>query len=260
MDSLSEPKGPERFSSHEGFVPLAEGTEMAAARLTLVRHGQSIWNLQNRFTGWVDVSLSRRGCREAQRAAALLTDQRFDVAFTSALIRAQDTLYEILKQNRYCQQYVRIHQTGREWYEHFVPAAGDALELKIHVSEKLNERYYGDLQGMNKDDARKRFGAERVHRWRRSWDTPPPNGESLKMTAERVLPWYRDHIVPCLKEGRHVLISAHGNSLRALIKHIEAMTPEQIVSYELATAAPHIYDFDDGLNIIDKTVLGEERS
>ncbi len=233
-------------------------TPTSTGRLTLVRHGQSIWNLQNRFTGWIDVSLSPQGAQEAQNAAALLATEQFDVAFTSSLIRAQDTLYEILKQNRYCHQYVRIHQTGRDWYEHFIPTEGDKSELKIYVSEKLNERYYGDLQGMNKALARKQFGAEQVHLWRRSWDVPPPNGESLKMTAARTLPWYRENIPPLLAQGKHVLISAHGNSLRALIKHIEQMTPEQIIAYELKTGTPHIYDFNHRLEIISKQVLGEE--
>lgn len=110
-------------------------------RLTLIRHGQSIWNRQNRYTGRIDVSLSPQGIQEAQRAATLLSNQHFDLASTSALLRAQDTLYEILKQNRHCSQYLRIHETGREWYEHCVPTEGDESELKIHVSEKLNERY-----------------------------------------------------------------------------------------------------------------------
>jgi 2,3-bisphosphoglycerate-dependent phosphoglycerate mutase len=228
---------------------------MSAGRLILVRHGQSIWNLQNRFTGWIDVSLSQHGVQEAQDAATLLIDQRFDIAFVSSLIRAQDTLYEILRQNKHCHQYVRIHQAGRDWYEHFVPTGSDKSELKIYVSEKLNERYYGDLQGVNKDKAYEQFGSEQVHLWRRSWDVPPPNGESLAMTAERAVPYFQKEIVPHIKQGRYVLVSAHGNSLRALIKHIEQMTPAQIVRYELKTGSPHRYDFDDQLNITDKSIL-----
>jgi 2,3-bisphosphoglycerate-dependent phosphoglycerate mutase len=200
-------------------------------RLTLVRHGQSIWNLQNRFTGWVDVSLSRQGVEEARRAAALLRHQRFDTAFTSVLLRAQDTLYEILEANDHCFQYLRIHETGKAWYEHYTPAEGGERELRIYTSEKLNERYYGDLQGLNKDWARNHFGAEQVHLWRRSYDIPPPNGESLAMTAKRVLPYFQQRIVPHLRKGRHVLISAHGNSLRAIIMHLEGMTPEEILNY-----------------------------
>ncbi len=224
------------------------------SRLILVRHGQSIWNLQNRFTGWVDVSLSRQGMAEAEAVGRRLAGERFDVAFTSTLIRAQDTLYEILKHNQYCEQYVRIHETGREWYEHFTPAPGDAAELKIYTSWRLNERYYGDLQGINKDAARQRFGAEQVHLWRRSYDTPPPNGESLKMTAERTLPYYHDHIVPHLQKGETVLVSAHGNSLRALIMHIEEMTPDEIIAFELPTGTPHVYDFSADLTLQAKAV------
>ncbi len=224
-------------------------------RLILIRHGQSIWNLQNRFTGWIDVSLSQKGVEEARLAAALLTEQHIDLAFTSALLRAQDTLYEILKQNHHCHQYLRIHESDCDWYEHFSPTKGDQEELKIHVSEKLNERYYGDLQGLNKDYARERFGAEQVHSWRRSYDVPPPNGESLAMTSVRVLSYFQSHILPHLQRGEHVLVSAHGNSLRAIIMHIEQMTPEQILAYELKTGAPHVYDFDGQMQLRSKAIL-----
>ena len=220
-------------------------------RLVLVRHGQSIWNLQNRFTGWVDVSLSHDGMVEAQRAGERLAQERFDVAFTSSLLRAQDTLYEILKQNRHCEQYVRVHEHERDWYEHFTAAPGDAEELKVYVSEALNERYYGDLQGMNKDVARQRFGAEQVHRWRRSYDEPPPGGESLAMTAGRVMPYYHERIVPQLRAGRHVLVSAHGNSLRALVMHVESLSPAQIVQREIPTGTPLVYSFTSELRLID---------
>lgn len=225
------------------------------SQLFLIRHGQSIWNLQNRFTGWVDVSLSQQGVIEAQQAAALLADEYFDVAFTSTLLRAQDSLYEILRQNRHCAQYVRVHELSSAWYEHFTPAEGDANELKIHVSEKLNERYYGDLQGLNKEWAGQHYGAEQVHQWRRSYDVPPPNGESLQMTAARTLPYYRERIVPHLQNGESVLISAHGNSLRSIIMHIEQMTTQQILDYELATGAPHLYVFNDDLDLIDKQIF-----
>ena len=225
------------------------------SRLFLVRHGQSIWNLQNRFTGWVDVSLSPQGVIEAQQAAAWLIDEVFDVAFTSTLLRAQDSLYEILRQNRHCAQYARVHEQNSAWYERFTPAEGDANVLKIYVSDKLNERYYGDLQGLNKDWASRHFGAEQVHLWRRSYNIPPPNGESLQMTAARTLPYYQARIVPRLQNGESVLISAHGNSLRSIIMHIEKMTPQQIIDYELATGAPHLYTFDDDLRLIDKRII-----
>lgn len=225
------------------------------ARLVLVRHGQSIWNLQNRFTGWVDVSLSHHGMAEAQRAGERLAAEHFDVAFTSTLLRAQDTLYEILKQNRHCEQYVRVHEHERDWYEHFTPAPGDTGELKVYVSEALNERYYGDLQGMNKDVARRRFGAEQVHRWRRSYDEPPPGGESLAMTAARVMPYYHERIVPQLRAGQRVLVSAHGNSLRALVMHIEALSPEEIVQREIPTGTPLVYEFTPELRLRESRAL-----
>ncbi len=232
------------------------------SRLFLVRHGQSVWNLQNRFTGWVDVSLSPQGVIEARQAAAALADEFFDVAFTSTLLRAQHTLYEILGQNRRCTQYVGVHEQGSEWYEHRTQDESDTHELKIYVSEKLNERYYGDLQGLNKEWAGRQYGAEQVHLWRRSYDIPPPNGESLEMTAARTLPYYRQCIVPHLQRGESVLISAHGNSLRSIIMHIERMTPQQIIDYELATGAFHMYTFADDLRLMDKRIFsnsGKER-
>ncbi len=223
--------------------------------LTLVRHGESIWNLQNRFTGWVDVSLSQRGMTEAQQAGKLLAGERFDIAFTSTLLRAQDTLYEVLKQNRFCDHYVRVHEQSSEWYEHFTPGEGDASELKIYVSEKLNERYYGDLQGLNKDWAKQHYGNGQVHLWRRSYDIAPPHGESLKMTAARTIPYYSERIMPGLQRGEDVLVVAHGNSLRSIIMYIERMTPQQIIDYELPTGVPHVYAFNEQAQIIDKCVL-----
>jgi 2,3-bisphosphoglycerate-dependent phosphoglycerate mutase len=223
--------------------------------LTLVRHGQSIWNQQNRFTGWVDVSLSEAGVIEAQRAAQLLAEQRFDLAFTSELLRAQDTLYEILRHNHQCNQYLRIHDVGSEWYEHFESSETNTPELKIYVSQQLNERYYGDLQGLNKDKARQQFGDEQVHTWRRSYDVAPPNGESLAMTAKRAIAYYQSHIVPRLQEGKNVLVCAHGNSLRAIIMHIEKMTASQIAAYELKTGCPHIYQCNAQMEILSKQVL-----
>ncbi|BCX82204.1 2,3-bisphosphoglycerate-dependent phosphoglycerate mutase [Methylomarinovum caldicuralii] len=228
---------------------------MRQSTLTLIRHGQSIWNLQNRFTGWIDVSLSPQGLQEARQAGERLADQRFDVAYASTLIRSQETLYEILRLNRRCSGYRRIHEGDSAWYEHFKPGPEDQDTLLIHFAEELNERFYGDLQGLNKDQARQEFGAEQVHIWRRSYDTPPPNGESLAATAARVIPFFKDRLVPILQEGRNLLIAAHGNSLRALIMHLENMTPEQILAYELATGVPIQYRLDGALNILEKKVL-----
>ncbi len=212
------------------------------SKLVLVRHGQSIWNLQNRFTGWVDISLSRQGMQEAEKAGQSLAEEHFDIAFTSALQRAQDTLYEILKQNRHCEYYIRVHEKSQPWYEHFVADETDRRELKIYMSEKINERYYGDLQGMNKDLARKQYGEEQVHLWRRSYNIAPPNGESLEMTRARVLPYYQQQILPRLQQGKTVLVVAHGNSLRALIMHLESLSPDDIIKKEIPTGVPIFYD------------------
>jgi 2,3-bisphosphoglycerate-dependent phosphoglycerate mutase len=195
-------------------------------KLVIVRHGQSQWNLENRFTGWVDIDLSPAGKEEALKAGNKLKDYKFDEAFTSDLKRASGTLDIILKE---------IGQSG----------------IPVEHDKALNERMYGDLQGLNKDECRTKFGDEQVKIWRRSYDTPPPNGESLKDTAARVLPYYKSKIEPELMKGKDILISAHGNSLRALIMHLEKLTPEQILQTEIPTGAPKEYILDDNLNVIE---------
>jgi 2,3-bisphosphoglycerate-dependent phosphoglycerate mutase len=187
----------------------------------LVRHGESEWNKLNLFTGWKDPGLSEKGVEEARRAGKLLKAEgyRFDVAFTSALLRAQETLDLILEE---------LGQTA----------------LPITRDQRLNERDYGDLSGLNKDEARSKWGEKQVHVWRRSFDVPPPGGESLKDTAARVLPYYEARIWPEVKAGRNVLVAAHGNSLRALIMRLENLSGEEIVSRELATGVPIVYRLD----------------
>lgn len=194
------------------------------AQLTIVRHGQSEWNLQNRFTGWEDVSLTEKGIEEANSAGNLLRNYRFDEAYTSNLKRAQNTLAHILE------------------------VSGQS-NIPVTRNEALNERHYGDLQGLNKADTAAKYGDEQVHIWRRSFDIAPPNGESLKDTAERVLPYYESVIEPKLKAGENIIIAAHGNSLRALIMHIEKLTPEQILQREIGTAKPIVYTFDSSMNV-----------
>ena len=186
--------------------------------LVLVRHGQSEWNLKNLFTGWKDVDLTDAGVAEARAAGRKLKDQGlgFDVAYTSALKRAQRTLDLMLEE---------MGQTG-------IPIVRD---------QALNERDYGDLVGLNKDDARKKWGEEQVLIWRRSYDVPPPGGESLKDTVARALPYFVQEILPRVLRGERVLISAHGNSLRALIMVLERLTPEQILKRELGTGVPIVY-------------------
>jgi 2,3-bisphosphoglycerate-dependent phosphoglycerate mutase len=189
-----------------------------SSTLVLVRHGQSEWNKKNLFTGWRDPDLTEKGLIEAIWAGRVLRDEqiKFEIAYTSMLRRAQNTLDIILSE------------------------MGQA-SIEIKKSAALNERDYGALSGLNKDEARKRFGDEMVHLWRRSYDIPPPGGESLKDTAARVQPYYHNEIAPHVDAGKNVLIVAHGNSLRALIMHLEHLTGEEILSRELATAAPIVY-------------------
>ena len=191
------------------------------ALLILVRHGQSIWNAANLFTGWENVGLSQKGILEAKNAAEELTNINFDSVFTSELIRAQKTAEILIEGN------------------------SQTKPTSIISDLRLNERHYGDLQGMNKDDARKEFGEEQVHIWRRSFDIPPPNGESLKMTAERTLPCFDELIMPELKLNKNVLVSAHGNSLRSIVMKLEQIDENSIVKLEIPTGVPRIYSFEN---------------
>jgi len=205
---------------------------MSDRLLVLVRHGQSDWNLKNLFTGWKDPDLSEQGIAEAKDAGRKLKAQglQFDIAFTSVLTRAQHTLDLILAE---------IGQTG--------------LPTKKNLA--LNERDYGDLSGLNKDDARKRWGEEQVHIWRRSYDVPPPGGESLKDTLARALPYYVQEILPCVLRGERVLVAAHGNSLRALIMVLEKLDPENILKRELGTGVPIIYHLNEDATVASKLDL-----
>ena len=200
--------------------------------LVLVRHGESEWNKLNLFTGWKDPDLTEKGIAEARRGAKLLRAEglHFDIAFTSVLKRAQHTLDIILEV---------LGQTS----------------LETIRDQALNERDYGDLSGLNKDDARKRWGEEQVHIWRRSYDIPPPGGESLKDTAARVLPYWDAQIWPRLKDGRTVIVAAHGNSLRALIMKLEGLTGEAIIKRELATGVPMIYRLNGDATVASRRDL-----
>ncbi|HTA77671.1 MAG TPA: 2,3-bisphosphoglycerate-dependent phosphoglycerate mutase [bacterium] len=193
--------------------------------LVLVRHGQSQWNLENKFTGWVDVPLTEQGEQEAHRAGRNLKGLHFDIAFTSDLQRAQKTLAIILSE---------IGQTN----------------LTIIKDKALNERHYGDLQGLDKAETAKKFGDEQVKIWRRSYDIAPPNGESLKDTAARTLPYFDAQIVPLLQGGKNVLVAAHGNSLRSIVMHLEHLTKEQVLELNLETAVPRVYSLDKDLKIL----------
>ncbi|WP_125705069.1 2,3-diphosphoglycerate-dependent phosphoglycerate mutase [Lacticaseibacillus daqingensis] len=229
------------------------------AKLVLIRHGQSEWNLSNQFTGWVDVNLSEKGVEEAKTAGRKIKEAglEFDQAYTSVLTRAIKTLHFALE------------ESGQLW----IP------ETKTW---RLNERHYGALQGQNKAEAAEKWGDDQVHTWRRSYDVLPPllsaddegsaaqdrryanldprivpGGENLKVTLERVIPFWEDHIAPDLLAGKNVIIAAHGNSLRALTKYIENISDEDIINLEMATGEPVVYTFNDKLEVTDKTKLGK---
>ncbi|TBR22727.1 2,3-bisphosphoglycerate-dependent phosphoglycerate mutase [bacterium] len=200
------------------------------AKLVLVRHGQSQWNLENRFTGWVDVPITELGAEEARRAAQALKGVKFDIAFVSVLQRAKQTLDIIIKEN------------GLDG-------------LPVVADQALNERHYGDLQGLNKAETAKKYGDAQVHIWRRSYDVPPPGkgGESLKDTAARTLPFFKARILPEVKAGKNVLVSAHGNSLRSIVMELDGLTKEQVLELNIATGAPITYEMDASGKILQKS-------
>ena len=207
---------------------------MAKRNLVLVRHGQSEWNAKNLFTGWKNPGLTETGVKEAISAGKLIKDEKinFDIMYTSKLIRAQltgNTILEIINQS----------------------------DIPIIKDTALNERNYGSLAGLNKDDARKKWGEEQVHIWRRSYDIPPPDGESLKNTAERVLPYFNKEILPKVISGSNILIAAHGNSLRSLIMQLDELSKEEILNLEIPTGAPIKYIFDECGKVVEKFNLFE---
>ena len=202
------------------------------ASLVLIRHGQSQWNEKNLFTGWKDPDLTEKGEKEAIEAGLALKESgyKFDIMFTSVLLRAKRTGKLILE------------QMGQE-------------DLKTFENEALNERNYGDLAGLNKDDARKKWGEDQVHKWRRSFDIAPPGGESLKMTAERVLPYFKETILPLLKEKSDILVAAHGNSLRALVMQLDKLNSDEVVKLEIPTGMPICYLINEHGQVKNKVLM-----
>ena len=224
------------------------------SKLILVRHGQSQWNLENRFTGWVDVPLSDKGIEEAISAGKKLKDEKFDKIFVSHQLRAIQTLHYILLESNDKRTPIIYHEDERiKDREHHTSEPG--TEIPVYMSPDLAERYYGDLQGLNKQKMREKHGEEQVHIWRRSYDVRPPNGESLKDTCERTIPYYEKHILEELKEGKTVLVSAHGNSLRSITKFVENISDEEIPNVEIPTGIPIIYTFDEEMKIVDKKII-----
>lgn len=202
------------------------------SQLILVRHGQSEWNRQNLFTGWRNPDLTEQGVREARNAGKALRAEgiRFDIGFTSELMRAQKT----------CSLLLDVQ---------------GQTDLEVIRNVALNERDYGDLSGLNKDDAREKWGEDQVHIWRRSYDTPPPGGESLKDTAERVLPYFNAEIMPHIHAGESVLVAAHGNSLRALVMVLDVLSEDEITGVNIATGEPYIYDLMADGSVTSKRIL-----
>ncbi|AZA83601.1 2,3-bisphosphoglycerate-dependent phosphoglycerate mutase [Chryseobacterium lactis] len=196
-------------------------------KLFLVRHGQSLWNLENRFTGWQNIDITDAGIEEAKKAGIALKGQKINIAFTSVLIRAQHTLTIILD------------EMGKP-------------DIPVIMDKALNERSYGDLEGLNKAETALKYGDEQVHAWRRSYDVVPPGGESLKDTYNRVIPYFEKEIVPLLRKDENVLIVAHGNSLRALIMYLENLSPDEILEREIATGVPITYIFDEHFHVSRK--------
>ncbi len=220
------------------------------SELILLRHGESLWNKKNLFTGWVDVPLSQTGIDEATKAGQILKETHLDAVFTSTLVRAIMTAMITLAQRegketktpiiQHEEQSSSLHQWGKihsdETLQHTLP---------VFLSDALNERMYGDLQGLNKKETMQKFGEEQVKIWRRSFKIAPPNGESLEMTMKRTLPYFYSMILPWITKGKNVLVVAHGNSLRSIIKEIEGISDEEIPSYELATGVPLFYEYKD---------------
>lgn len=218
------------------------------ARLILMRHGESKWNKLNLFTGWVDVPLSPVGVDEALRGGELIKDEPIDIIYTSSLMRAQMTAMLAMNVHHSGKVPVIQHPAGskqQEWAHNYSPDNA-LLTIPVICAWELNERMYGKLQGLNKEETMRKYGTEQVHIWRRSYDVPPPDGESLEMTAARSIPYFEAQILPRLKKGENVFICAHGNSLRSIMMDLDKLTPAEVLKLELPTGVPVIYNFQTG--------------
>lgn len=217
------------------------------AKLILLRHGQSCWNQQNIFTGWVDIPLSPKGIEEALESGRQISHIPIDIIFTSSLVRAQTTAFLAMSQHQSKKTPVVIHPGHSnidEWSKIYNQET-QRNTIPVFCNWELNERMYGELQGLNKAETAKKFGAEQVHIWRRSYDTAPPNGESLAMTADRTLPFFNDTILPHLKQNKNVFVAAHGNSLRAICMKLDNLSHEEVLNLEIPTGLPIIYEFEN---------------
>ena len=220
-----------------------------AAKLILMRHGQSEWNKKNLFTGWVDIPLSLEGVQEAITAGKKMSSWPIDVIFVSSLVRAQMTAMLVMAEHKGGKVPVVIHEGEgelEEWSKIYNPLVEKNM-IPVFVSSALNERMYGKLQGLNKQETVEKFGAEQVKIWRRSFDVRPPEGESLEMTAARAIPYFEEKIMPCLLRGENVFISAHGNSLRAIVMDLLKLTKDEVLNLELATGEPMVFSMKNGI-------------
>jgi 2,3-bisphosphoglycerate-dependent phosphoglycerate mutase len=219
------------------------------AKLVMMRHGQSEWNKLNLFTGWVDIPLSIKGIQEALDAGKRIAKIPFDLIFVSSLIRAQMTALLAMSEHEGGKVPCMLHPNEgklEEWAQIYAEKAKESC-IPVITAWQLNERMYGRLQGLNKQETMDQFGDAQVKLWRRSYDIAPPEGESLEMTAARAIPYFKDDILPRLKEGKNVLVSAHGNSLRSIVMYLDGLSKEEVLELELATGEPLIYDFENGV-------------
>ena len=222
--------------------------EYAMVKLILMRHGQSQWNHHNLFTGWVDIPLSAAGVEEALEGGRKIQNEPIDIIFTSSLIRAQMTAMLVMTVHHSSKVPVILHPgEGKleEWSQIYSSSA-QSQTIPVIRAWELNERMYGRLQGVNKKELAEKYGAEQVQIWRRSFDVPPPDGESLEMTAARSIPYFEQNIVPCLEQGQNVFVAAHGNSLRSIIMQLDGLSKQEVVHLEMATGLPVIYDYEHG--------------
>lgn len=217
-------------------------------KIVLLRHGQSQWNKEDLFTGWVDIPLSSEGIEEAFGAGQKMEHFLFDVIFVSELIRAQMTAFLAMSVNKRGKipRFVRSADSSHAEWDKIYSEETESRCIPVYSAWQLNERMYGSLQGLNKEETRKKYGPDQVHAWRRSYDIAPPHGESLKINAERTIPYFEGVILPRLKNNETVLISAHGNSLRAIVMYIELLTEQQVVQLEIPTGEPFVYLYEQG--------------
>ncbi len=231
------------------------------AKLILIRHGQSLWNAANKFTGWVDVPLSERGRAEATIASCKLRNYRVNVCFTSMLMRAMETAVICMTEcDELCGGRIPIikHEAkDQDWHGWDKYEGNPNQELPIFPSAALDERHYGELQGLDKAETAEKYGKEQVHQWRRSFSERPPGGESLEDTMKRAVPFFSDRIMSHLKRGDSVLVSAHGNSLRSIIMYLDNLSPEEVTQLELKTGVPIVYDIDQEGKVTDKVILSD---